>query len=563
MSEQNGDERQGKKASRNFIILSICTALILFLIYSVAYLNQTGLNYDETFFVNAALGGLTPDFIYKKIFDVPVMIFPYAGALKSYLYFPIFKLFGVNVYSIRIPAILLAALTLLFWYKNAAYIFKNTAFLLFFIFIASTDPAYIIQSRFDFGPVVLQNLLVALSFYLYFRMIHDRRMLYPALLAAAMTLGLYNKLNFIWFVSAFVAAALTFYPGKIYSLCRRHAFAAICIIILFSVIIAAAIILLILPSLINVNLGFLMLAPLYSKCIYMLHLYLDTMNGAERYFFIFLDPLPAPTLVNYIEIAVFLCWLITFILSFVLRTGNRHYRRYNRLLLFFLLMFVLEFIQIVVTPQARNSEHLMILWPMHHLLFLLALASVYSLISRYRFSYALFLLPLSLAASQLYTDQLYLSAFKNPYAYKNQMWTPAVYLLSNYINHHINEYDAVISIDFGPNNQVFALANNNHDRMKFHEIYYLLTDYPPIIQYRNYVYPMFRNSDSANEEWLYTNYFKGKNNLIIMYHDKESIPGITEKFYAFAIKYDIKLNFVTTIQDAANRSMYTLLSASD
>src|SRR5439155_907360 len=56
-------------------------------------------------------------FIYMKLGSVPLLIMPYLGALKAWIYAPVFHLFGVSPLTVRLPAILLAAVTLLIFYR--------------------------------------------------------------------------------------------------------------------------------------------------------------------------------------------------------------------------------------------------------------------------------------------------------------------------------------------------------------------------------------------------------------------------------------------------------------
>jgi hypothetical protein len=55
-----------------------------------------GLYCDEVLFVNAATRGTSHSFVSRRIFGVPVMLMSYIGALKAYLYFPIFKLLAFS-----------------------------------------------------------------------------------------------------------------------------------------------------------------------------------------------------------------------------------------------------------------------------------------------------------------------------------------------------------------------------------------------------------------------------------------------------------------------------------
>ena len=54
--------------------------------------------------LNAALGGHYPNFVSDRLFGVPTMVMPYTGALKSWLYYPVFQLFGVSVTSVSHPS---------------------------------------------------------------------------------------------------------------------------------------------------------------------------------------------------------------------------------------------------------------------------------------------------------------------------------------------------------------------------------------------------------------------------------------------------------------------------
>src|SRR5438094_28690 len=64
----------------------------LFVLASCLGLSNPGLQYDELLFANAALGNSHPyhGFIYRETLGITTMVMPYIGALKSWLYAPIF-----------------------------------------------------------------------------------------------------------------------------------------------------------------------------------------------------------------------------------------------------------------------------------------------------------------------------------------------------------------------------------------------------------------------------------------------------------------------------------------
>ena len=67
---------------------------------------------DEMDFVGAATGKRP----YRGWLGIPLMVFPYIGALKAWIYTPIFALFGVSALSIRFPVVLISCGTLALGY---------------------------------------------------------------------------------------------------------------------------------------------------------------------------------------------------------------------------------------------------------------------------------------------------------------------------------------------------------------------------------------------------------------------------------------------------------------
>ena len=53
-----------------------------------------GLYMDEVDFVNAAQGGADNTMIYMRLGPVPILLMPYLGALKAWVWAPIFRVFG-------------------------------------------------------------------------------------------------------------------------------------------------------------------------------------------------------------------------------------------------------------------------------------------------------------------------------------------------------------------------------------------------------------------------------------------------------------------------------------
>src|SRR5438128_4307757 len=63
----------------------VAASLTFFGFVTLLWISRPGLQYDETLFVNAALGGRHDyrAFIYDRLLGVPTMLMPYIGALKA------------------------------------------------------------------------------------------------------------------------------------------------------------------------------------------------------------------------------------------------------------------------------------------------------------------------------------------------------------------------------------------------------------------------------------------------------------------------------------------------
>ncbi|MDG2307681.1 MAG: glycosyltransferase family 39 protein [Candidatus Binatia bacterium] len=180
-----------------------------FLLVGVQGIGRPGLLYDEVLFVNASLGGLNETFIHLRVWGVPVLLMAYIGALKAWLYAPVFWIWGVSPESIRIPALLLFAASLYVNARLASMLFGRFLGLVFLLALA-TDPALFFASRLDLGPNAMMSLMKALGLLLLFRWIRSPSNRLLAGLLLVLGLGVFDKLNFAWFVIGLATAALTF-----------------------------------------------------------------------------------------------------------------------------------------------------------------------------------------------------------------------------------------------------------------------------------------------------------------------------------------------------------------
>lgn len=205
--------------------LPISVTVLGFVLMGLVFLPQLGFEYDEVMFVPLIFHPERSLFA-ARIFHhaVPLMQMSYIGALKIWLYWPLLKLMNPGAYAVRLPMLLLAALTILI----LAETIRRRASVRVAIFTAAltaTDISFLFTSTFDWGPVVVQNFLLAAALYC----ILLRRKTLPGISLAAFVLGLglWDKAIFLWIFIGLCVSGLMFGWNSLWrELSVRKVFAA-------------------------------------------------------------------------------------------------------------------------------------------------------------------------------------------------------------------------------------------------------------------------------------------------------------------------------------------------
>jgi hypothetical protein len=147
-------ENQGsiRRLSDIFAVLAAC----IFIGLPAYRIQWPDFYHDEVKFVNAAEGAHDNTFIYAKPGPIPLLIMPYLGALKAWIYAPILHLFKVSPLTIRLPVIPLVALTPLILYlamRDTIGALRATIV----VSIIAVDPVNLFPSRLDWGPTALMH----------------------------------------------------------------------------------------------------------------------------------------------------------------------------------------------------------------------------------------------------------------------------------------------------------------------------------------------------------------------------------------------------------------------
>ena len=181
---------------------------ITFLLLGLAILPHAGLQTDEALF-GAAIYQDTgyADFFPAWGHHVPTMLISYLGALKTWLYYPLFTLVSPNVWTIRLPMLLAGAASI--WLAgHLVDRIHGRAAAYFAVFLLACDPILLLTTTFDWGPVALQHLLLVSAACLLLEYHHQRRILFLALAFFLLGLALWNKAVILWNFAGLATAAL-------------------------------------------------------------------------------------------------------------------------------------------------------------------------------------------------------------------------------------------------------------------------------------------------------------------------------------------------------------------
>ena len=77
---------------RQGVVAALAVVLLARLFLSLQMIGRPGLQYDETLFVNAATLRIPGFFLLHQFLGIPLSVYPYIGALKSWIYSPLFSL---------------------------------------------------------------------------------------------------------------------------------------------------------------------------------------------------------------------------------------------------------------------------------------------------------------------------------------------------------------------------------------------------------------------------------------------------------------------------------------
>ncbi len=202
-----------KSAKFPVVVVAVVFGL-LFGVAGLAFLPYPGIQNDEAIFASSLY---PPHAATYSLGPVPLMFFDYAGCLKTWIYAPLFAVFPPSPWSLRVPVILLGALSV-FLFTLLLYSAGGKTAACIGGALLVTDPVFALTNNFDWGPVAFQHFLLITGLLALTRFHRTAAVPWLALAAFSFGLALWDKALFIWLLLPICIAGLLIWPKAV----RRH-----------------------------------------------------------------------------------------------------------------------------------------------------------------------------------------------------------------------------------------------------------------------------------------------------------------------------------------------------
>lgn len=410
-------------------------ACVFFLLAAQPFLPLLGIQNDEAIFMSSFMPPLGGYALRIGDFSVPLMQVNYAGALKAWIYEPIFAVFQPGAWSLREPAVAICAASVWLFFLLMRRIAGARAAVIGCGILAA-DALYLLTAAFDWGPVALQHLLLVGAMLALMRFYQGRGTLALAGGFFLLGLALWEKALAVWMLSGMGVAALALFPRQLLRMAtwKRASVAALC----FALGAAPLIVY-------NVNNHFDTFRgegynsqELAAKA----NALLRTGRGDGLFGWLVSDrPGPSPhaakTALERIsqgasrmaghprQSLLIYAFVLALLLAPLARGGDL------RAILFALITMAVQWIQMAITVGAGGSmHHTILLWPLPEMAIAVSFAAASRRLGRAGAPAAAAVLAVIMAAGAIQINEYYVAAWRNGGA-KN--WSDAIYPLSDYV----------------------------------------------------------------------------------------------------------------------------------
>lgn len=182
---------------------------LLFLLLGCLFVDRAGLQEDESMFAAPLFREWSFYSIPFGRGHIPIMQMSYVGSLKTWLYAPFLQILTPGPAVLRIPAVLIGAVTILLFGALLERVHGRRAAWAGCVLLA-TDSIFLLTTTFDWGPVALQHLLMTAA--MFFAVVWFQKGSDPWLAAMGLCCGLafWDKAVFVWMFSGLLAGSLLF-----------------------------------------------------------------------------------------------------------------------------------------------------------------------------------------------------------------------------------------------------------------------------------------------------------------------------------------------------------------
>jgi 4-amino-4-deoxy-L-arabinose transferase-like glycosyltransferase len=189
-----------------------------FVLQALPFLRLAGIHYDAASELACFYPCSIPPF-QVEIFGhtVPLMVLPYLGALKAWLYLPVLRYLEVTPVVLRVPFVLAGAGSVYLFFRILERVSGRPAAILGALLLA-TDTSFLIGTTYDFGPIALLHLFLLAAMFLVLRFEATRSWGYLAFAFFLLGLAMWHKALFIWMLGGLGAATLTVLPKRVWEL---------------------------------------------------------------------------------------------------------------------------------------------------------------------------------------------------------------------------------------------------------------------------------------------------------------------------------------------------------
>jgi hypothetical protein len=464
--ENSTPARRRHPATAWWAAATVGGSVLFFVTAASLWLDRPGLYMDESNFVDAALGGHFPHqlYVFQRVGRVPILIIPYIGTLKAFIFAPIFALWGVSVVTIRVPVIIISALTLVVTYFMGREVIGRWSAIL--VLLMGTCPTFIFMSKVDWGPIALAMFLSASFLLAFLRYVHRGQIGWLIAAFVIVVLGVFDKQNFLWLGIAIGVGAVAVYRRQIWQLVHDRPKATIAAAGAFGFCFLFELAL-ILPNLSSSN-GSSSLQDPFSHLAFAWLLYERTVGFSEVIGFFTERVVVQPVWMDF-------QWV--FSLGALAVLALRRHRGPlpgpsavpAKAAVFFLIVFVVMLVEVAATTQATGPHHVIELLPYPTLVLLCSAVAVARSGPVFRAvgtGIAVAGLTVVLFGQAFATTQ-YASLMRNPSRFSRLARTD-VYRDAAFLNANAGGVDEVVTAGWGPGTPLFSLACSR-DRPKYRD----------------------------------------------------------------------------------------------